>query len=127
MNDAMAQLAPELMEKNKLELAPYHRFTVEGRTYAVTIDRFRCTRLDDRTAAFLAAWESDPGVRPEDDVRSVLLKIGLLAADPGKTCPDEASRLERDCRAAGKWLGTDAARTDTLCLMVAQECNMACV
>lgn len=123
----MSLRAYESMGKNKLQLAPYHRFTVEGRSYAVSIDRFCWARLDDKTAAFLSAWESDPFTRPTDDVRSALVKTGLLPADPGKTCPDEAARLERDRRAAARWLAGDAARTSTLCLMVAQECNMACV
>ena len=123
----MLPCGPDSMEQNKLQLAPYHRFTVEGRTYAVDIDRFRCARLDARTAAFLAAWESDPRVQAADDVRNSLVKTGLLAKDRGKIQPDGTDRLERDRRSAAGWLAGDSARTTSLCLMVAQECNMACV
>ena len=123
----MSPCAPEPAGKYSLRLAPYHRFTVEGRSYVVNTDRFRCARLDDRTAAFLAAWEGDPRVQPPDDVRGALVKTGLLAEERGKILPDGAARLERDRRAAAGWLAGAAARTSTLCLMVAQECNMACV
>ncbi|WP_242652550.1 nif11-like peptide radical SAM maturase [Desulfofarcimen acetoxidans] len=126
--NVMLQCAAGTVEKSKLQLMPYHRFEVEGRIYAVNADRFCCKRLDDRTVAFLSAWEGDPRVQPEDDVRSALVKMGLLVGDQGKTCPDPAAaRLERDSRAVAGWLSTDAARTSSLCLMVAQECNMACV
>ncbi len=123
----MSQCAPESVEKNHLRLAPYHRFTVEGRSYAVNTGRFRYARLDDKTAAFLAAWEGDPRVQPPDDVRVTLVKTGLLPGERGEILPDGPARLERDRRAAAKWLAGAAARTSTLCLLVAQECNMACV
>ncbi|MCL6611586.1 MAG: nif11-like peptide radical SAM maturase [Peptococcaceae bacterium] len=123
----MSQWVTEPLEDNILRLAPYHRFAVEGRSYVVNTDRFRYARLDDKTAAFLAAWEDNPGVRPPDDVRVTLVKTGLLPWDRGGILPDGAARLDRDRRAADKWLAGDTGRTSTLCLMVAQECNMACV
>lgn len=114
-------------EKNKLQLAPYHRFMVDGRAYTVDIDRFRCYPLDERMAAFLTAWENDSYLQPDNHVQKALVKTGLLPKDPEKPCLDEVSRLERDSRAAARWLDSPSARTDTLCLMVAQECNMACI
>ncbi|HWR55813.1 MAG TPA: nif11-like peptide radical SAM maturase [Negativicutes bacterium] len=123
----MLQGGPDPVGQNKLQLASYHRFTVADRTYAVEIDRFRCSRLDSKTAAWLAVWERDPRVQAADDVRDSLVKAGLLTKDQERTQPDGAAQLERDRRSAARWLAADSALTTDLCLMVAQECNMACV